>query len=116
MLQSVAVGGTNLLFTMLADDRDRSGSGGRKLILIGSVGYLISLGGHHMGLLRLWDRSSRRRARRGRARGPAPVHCGACIWPGGGDLGLYQRDLLRTSVRAQGQSLGSTTHWVMAAA
>ena len=43
LLQSVAVGGTNLLFTMLAMTViDHFGR--RKLILIGTVGYLISLG------------------------------------------------------------------------
>ena len=43
LLRSVAVGGTNLLFTMLAMTViDHFGQ--RKLILIGSVGYMISLG------------------------------------------------------------------------
>ena len=42
LLQSVAVGGTNLVFTMLAMTViDRFGR--RKLILVGSIGYLISL-------------------------------------------------------------------------
>ena len=52
LLQAVAVGGTNLVFTMLAMAViDHFGR--RKLILIGSIGYIISLGDHGLGLLLL---------------------------------------------------------------
>ena len=44
LLQAVAVGGTNLVFTMAAmliiDHFGR-----RKLMLVGSIGYIVSLGG-----------------------------------------------------------------------
>ena len=63
LLQSVAVGGTNLVFTMLAMTViDQFGR--RKLMLIGSVGYLISLGVTAWAFYTYGDASSRRRARR----------------------------------------------------
>jgi sugar porter (SP) family MFS transporter len=103
-LQSVAIGATNLLFTILAMSIiDRAGR--RKLLLIGSVGTAICLAGvaaiflsgSHENLL-LW--------------------CligfiaffgfsqGAVIW-------VYLSEVFPNSVRARGQSLGSFTHWFM---
>ena len=91
LLQSVAVGGTNLLFTMLAMTViDQFGR--RKLILIGSVGYLISLGATTWAFYTLRDRVHAG-GLGGRAGGPAAVHRGARVRAGGGDLGLHQRDL-----------------------
>lgn len=103
-LQSVAIGATNLLFTILAMSIiDRAGR--RKLLLTGSVGTAICLAGvaaiflsgSHENLL-LW--------------------CligfiaffgfsqGAVIW-------VYLSEVFPNSVRARGQSLGSFTHWFM---
>jgi SP family arabinose:H+ symporter-like MFS transporter len=103
-LQSVAIGATNLLFTVLAMSIiDRAGR--RKLLLTGSVGTAICLAGvaaiflsgAHENLL-LW--------------------CligfiaffgfsqGAVIW-------VYLSEVFPNSVRARGQSLGSFTHWFM---
>ena len=105
-LQSVAVGATNLLFTILAMTLiDRAGR--KTLLLIGSVGTTVALSGvatifflgTHQDLL---------------------VWClimfiaffafsqGAVIW-------VYLSEVFPTRVRASGQSLGSLTHWVMAA-
>ena len=103
-LQSVAVGGTNLLFTMLAMTLiDRIGR--KTLLLIGAVGTAVALAGvatiffagTHQDLL---------------------VWClvafiaffafsqGAVIW-------VYLSEVFPTRVRAKGQSLGSFTHWIM---
>jgi sugar porter (SP) family MFS transporter len=105
-LQSVAVGATNLIFTVVAMTMiDRLGR--KKLLLIGSVGTAAALSGvaaiffagTHQELL---------------------VWClvafiaffafsqGAVIW-------VYLSEVFPTLVRAKGQSLGSLTHWVMAA-
>jgi SP family arabinose:H+ symporter-like MFS transporter len=103
-LQAVAVGATNLLFTMVAMSLiDRVGR--KTLLLIGSVGTAVALAGvaaifmagAHQELL---------------------VWClvtfiaffafsqGAVIW-------VYLSEVFPTRVRAKGQSLGSFTHWIM---
>ena len=103
-LQSVAVGATNLIFTMLAMTLiDRIGR--KTLLLIGAVGTAVALtgvaaiffAGTHQALL---------------------VWClvgfiaffafsqGAVIW-------VYLSEVFPTRVRAKGQSLGSFTHWIM---
>jgi len=103
-LQAVAIGATNLLFTMLAMSViDRIGR--KTLLLIGSVGTALALAGvaavfsagTHQDLL---------------------VWClvgfiaffafsqGAVIW-------VYLSEVFPTRVRAKGQSLGSFTHWIM---
>src|ERR1017187_1805946 len=103
-LQAVAVGATNLLFTMVAMSLiDKVGR--RTLLLIGSVGTAAALAGvaaiffagTHQELL---------------------VWClvgfiaffafsqGAVIW-------VYLSEVFPTRVRAKGQSLGSFTHWIM---
>ncbi len=103
-LQAVAVGATNLLFTMIAMSViDKVGR--KTLLLIGSIGTSLALAGvaaiffagTHQNLL---------------------VWClvgfiaffafsqGAVIW-------VYLSEVFPTRVRAKGQSLGSSTHWVM---
>jgi sugar porter (SP) family MFS transporter len=103
-LQAVAVGATNLLFTMIAMSViDKLGR--KKLLLIGAVGTALALAGvaaifftgSHEDLL---------------------VWClvgfiaffafsqGAVIW-------VYLSEVFPTRVRAKGQSLGSFTHWIM---
>jgi SP family arabinose:H+ symporter-like MFS transporter len=106
-LQSVAVGCTNLLFTMLAMSIiDKAGR--RTLLLIGSVGTAVCLAGvaavfrlgtHQellvwllIGFIAFFGFSQ-----------------GAVIW-------VYISEVFPTSVRAKGQSLGSFTHWAMNAA
>lgn len=112
LLQSVAVGGTNLLFTMLAMTViDHFGR--RKLILIGTVGYLISLGATAWAFYTYGTEFT--------PTGSLVVlasllmfiaaHAfgqGAVIW-------VFISEIFPNRVRAQGQALGSTTHWVMAA-
>jgi len=105
MLQSVGIGVTNLVFTLLGLQLiDRIGR--RTLLLIGSFGYIASLGacgwaflsGHYAVV-------------------PACVFAfiaahaigqGAVIW-------VFISEIFPNQQRAAGQSLGSTTHWVFAA-
>jgi MFS transporter, SP family, arabinose:H+ symporter len=103
-LQSVAIGGTNLLFTMLAMSViDKIGR--KTLLLIGSVGTALCLGGvayifftqqHQsflvwllVGFIAFFAFSQ-----------------GAVIW-------VYIGEVFPNQVRAKGQSLGSFSHWFM---
>jgi sugar porter (SP) family MFS transporter len=103
-LQAVAVGGTNLLFTMIAMSViDRIGR--KTLLLIGSVGTAACLAGvaiifftaAHQNLL-LWLLI-----------GYIAFFAfsqGAVIW-------VYLAEVFPNTVRAKGQSLGSFSHWFM---
>lgn len=105
LLQSVGIGVTNLVFTFVGlwlIDR----LGRRTLLLIGSLGYLLSLGGcswafftGHLTVV------------------PACIFAfiaahavgqGTVIW-------VLISEIFPTQHRARGQSLGSATHWVFAA-
>jgi MFS transporter, SP family, arabinose:H+ symporter len=103
-LQSVAVGATNLLFTMLAMSViDRFGR--KILLLIGSVGTAICLAGvaavfftgRHENLL-VWLLVG--------YIGFFAFSQGAVIW-------VYISEVFPNQVRAKGQSLGSFSHWFM---
>jgi sugar porter (SP) family MFS transporter len=103
-LQAVAIGGTNLLFTMLAMSIiDRVGR--RTLLLVGAVGTAICLAGaaaifwtgRHEGLL-VWLLIG--------FIASFAFSQGAVIW-------VYLSEIFPTAVRARGQSLGSSTHWIM---
>jgi len=103
-LQSVAIGATNLIATMAAMTViDRVGR--KKLLLIGSIGTMLCLGGvgaiflsgQHkdwllwflIGFIAFFAFSQ-----------------GAVVW-------VYIGEVFPNRVRAQGQSLGSLSHWVM---
>jgi len=112
LLQTIAVGGTNLMLTMLAllviDKLGR-----RKLMLIGSVGYIVSLSvtawafykygtefttvGSWIVLISLLVFIA------SHAFGQ-----GAVIW-------VFISEIFPNRIRARGQALGSFTHWFMAA-
>jgi MFS transporter, SP family, xylose:H+ symportor len=108
LLQSVAIGGTNLLFTvaaLFAIDR----FGRRPLLLVGGLGASACLAatayafytGDFSGNLVL-----------GGLIGFIVFHAlgqGAVIW-------VFISEIFPNRVRAKGQSLGSFTHWFMAAA
>ena len=105
-LQSVAIGATNLLFTMLAMSIiDKVGR--KLLLLIGSIGTAVSLAGvafifftnSHQNLL-LWLLVSYIAF--------FGFSQGAVIW-------VYISEVFPNSVRSKGQALGSFTHWIMAA-
>jgi MFS transporter, SP family, arabinose:H+ symporter len=103
-LQAVAIGATNLLFTMIAMSViDKLGR--KTLLLVGAVGtalclagvaYIFSTAQHEdwlvwllVGYIAFFAFSQ-----------------GAVIW-------VYLGEIFPNRVRAKGQSLGSTTHWVM---
>ena len=103
-LQSVVIGFTNLLFTIIAMSViDRLGR--KKLLLIGSVGTCACLAGvsvifkmaEYEGLL-VWLLVG--------FIAFFAFSQGAVIW-------VYLSEVFPTRVRAKGQSLGSFTHWAM---
>jgi sugar porter (SP) family MFS transporter len=103
-LQSVAVGATNLIATVLGIALlDRVGR--RTLILVGSIGTALALAGvafvmsNHgartwlLPLLVLFIASF-------------AISQGAVIW-------VYLSEIFPTEVRARGQAVGSATHWIL---
>ena len=103
-LQAVAIGATNLLFTIVAMSLiDRLGR--KKLLLIGAAGTALCLAGvaavflsgQHPHLL-VWFLVA--------FIGFFAFSQGTVIW-------VYLSEVFPTSVRAKGQSLGSFTHWAM---
>jgi len=106
-LQAVAIGATNLFFTILAMSViDKIGR--KTLLLVGAVGMAICLGGvatifaldRHKDLL-VWLLVG--------FIASFAFSQGAVIW-------VYLSEVFPNRVRAKGQSLGSFTHWVMNAA
>lgn len=107
LLQSVIIGFTNLVFTMAAMTViDQFGR--RRLMLVGSIGYILSLsaaayafytgtGGKLLLVSLLVFIASHAFGQ------------GAVIW-------VFISEIFPNRVRARGQALGSFTHWVMAAA
>lgn len=105
-LQAVAVGLTNLIFTIIAMSViDKIGR--KKLLLVGSVGTAACLAGvaavfytgHREGLL-VWMLIG--------FIAFFAFSQGAVIW-------VYLSEVFPNRVRAKGQSLGSFTHWIMCA-
>ncbi|WP_169833148.1 sugar porter family MFS transporter [Sphingomonas panacis] len=107
LLQSVAVGGTNLLFTALALFLiDRFGR--KPLLLVGSIicaGALLLVGWQ---LERAAPDGTLILAGLLAFIAAFAVSQGAVIW-------VFISEVFPSSVRGKGQALGSTTHWVMAA-
>ncbi|MEO6357087.1 MAG: sugar porter family MFS transporter, partial [Ferruginibacter sp.] len=106
LLNSIAIGGTNLIFTFVGLYLiDRLGR--RKLMLIGSIGYIISLAmvagcfASHaspvllMGFLLLFIAAH-------------AIGQGAVIW-------VFISEIFPNKIRATGQSFGASVHWVFAA-
>jgi len=106
LLASVGIGVTNLIFTFVGVALiDRMGR--KALMLIGSIGYLVSLGAVAWGF-----------ATAHYAAVPTFIFLfiaahaigqGTVIW-------VYISEIFPNAARARGQALGSATHWVMAAA
>lgn len=103
-LQSVMIGVTNLMFTLLAlTIIDRVGR--RTLLLIGSVGMVaalaataaIQLSGSGRDLL-LWA---------------LILFIASFAFSQGAVVWVYIAEIFPTEVRARGQSLGASTHWLM---
>jgi MFS transporter, SP family, arabinose:H+ symporter len=103
-LQAVAVGATNLLFTMIAMSIiDRVGR--RTLLLIGSVGTAICLAGVAIIFFTGKNEQFLVWLLIGYIASFA-FSQGAVIW-------VYISEVFPNRVRAKGQSLGSMSHWVM---
>lgn len=113
LLQTVAVGGTNLIFTMAAlliiDHFGR-----KRLMLVGSVGYILSLSATAWAFYTYgtdFDKT-----------GGIIVLISLLVFIashafGQGDvIWVYIGEVFPNRVRARGQALGSFTHWIMAAA
>ncbi len=103
-LQAVAVGTTNLIFTIIAMSIiDKVGR--RTLLLIGSVGAAVCL----TGVAAIFFMASRQEYLVWLLIGYIAsfgLSQGAVIW-------VYLSEVFPNRVRAQGQSLGSFTHWFM---
>ena len=112
LLQTVAVGGTNLIMTIIAMSIiDHFGR--RKLMLVGSIGYILSLGvtawafysygtnftdvGGFVVLISLL------------------VFIASHAFGQGTVIWVFISEIFPNRVRARGQALGSFTHWFMAA-
>lgn len=106
LFNSIAIGGTNLIFTFVGLYLiDRAGR--KTLLIIGSLGYILSLGmvayafyahsspGFLMVFLLLFIASH-------------AVGQGAVIW-------VFISEIFPNKVRAMGQSFGASVHWVFAA-
>jgi MFS transporter, SP family, arabinose:H+ symporter len=99
-LQAVALGFTNLIFTMLAMSViDKLGR--KKLLLTGAVGTALCLA----GVATLFATNQRHELLIAYIAFFA-FSQGAVIW-------VYISEVFPNRVRAKGQSLGSSTHWIM---
>ena len=106
LLSSIGIGVTNLIFTLLGLYLiDKIGR--RLLMIIGSIGYIISLSLVSIAFLQGWQGIS------------IPIFLflfiashaigqGAVIW-------VFISEIFPDSLRAQGQSFGCSVHWVLAA-
>jgi MFS family permease len=113
LLQSVLVGGTNLVFTMAAMAViDRFGR--RNLMIVGSIGYIASLSVTAWAFYRYGTEFT-----------PAGstvvlasllVFIAAHAFGQGAVIWVFISEIFPNRVRARGQALGSLTHWVLAAA
>ncbi|MDO5698506.1 MAG: MFS transporter, partial [Dermatophilus congolensis] len=114
---SVAVGFVNLVATMAAlTVIDKIGR--RKLMIVGSIGYLVSLG-FLSGLFFYYET-----VMKGQFSGASSilvligllVFIAAHAFGQGSVIWVFISEIFPNRIRGQGQSLGSLTHWVFAAA
>ncbi len=107
LLQAISIGATNLIFTMLAISLIDT-FGRRTLLIVGSFGMVLFLGlvayafytgkfGGYMVMLYLVGFIA-----------SFAFSQGAVIW-------VFISEIFPNKVRSQGQTLGSFTHWIMAA-
>lgn len=106
LVSSIGVGAVNLIFTLIGMFLiDRLGR--KQLMYIGSIGYIISLGlvtyafstnwlGMHIPVFFFLFIASH------------AIGQGAVIW-------VFISEIFPNHLRAQGQSVGSSTHWILAA-
>ena len=112
LLQAVAVGGTNLVFTMgalLVIDH----FGRRKLMIAGSIGYIVSLAATAIAFYQYGTNFS--------SFGSMMVVVSLLVFIASHALGqgvviwVFLSEIFPNRVRARGQALGSFTHWFFAA-
>lgn len=113
LLQSVAIGGTFVLFTVLAlTIIDRYGR--RKLMIIGSIGYIVSLAVTAWAFYTYGTEFNQA--------GGKVVLISVLVFVASHSFGqgtviwVFISEVFPNRVRARGQALGSFTHWFMAAA
>lgn len=106
LLSSIGIGVTNMIFTMIGISLiDKLGR--KKLMYIGSVGYIVSLSLVAMAFFLNWEGMA------------VPIFLflfiashaigqGTVIW-------VYISEVFPDQLRASGQSFGTSTHWVLAA-
>ena len=106
LLSSIGIGVTNMVFTLIGISLiDKLGR--KKLMYIGSVGYIISLSLVAMAFFLEWEGMA------------VPIFLfvfiashaigqGTVIW-------VFISEVFPDQLRASGQSFGTTTHWVLAA-
>lgn len=112
LLQSVIVGGTNLVFTLAAMAViDRFGR--RRLMLVGSFGYIVSLSACAWAFYR-YD-GAFTPAGSAVVLASLLVFIAAHAFGQGAVIWVFISEIFPNRVRARGQALGSFTHWVMAA-
>jgi MFS transporter, SP family, xylose:H+ symportor len=111
-LQSVVVGLVNLITTMAAlTVIDKIGR--RKLMLVGSIGYLVSLGAL-AAVFTIYD-GQFTGASSVMVLGALVVFIAAHAFGQGSVIWVFISEIFPNRIRARGQSLGSLTHWVFAA-
>ncbi len=118
LLNSVGIGFVNLLVTMLAlaviDNFGR-----RRLMIVGSIGYIVSLGAVAWAF---YTQGTTGPDGRGfTSTGSTTVLIGLIVFIGahafgqGAVIWVFISEIFPNSVRARGQALGTFTHWIMAA-
>jgi MFS family permease len=113
LLQTVAVGGTNLVFTMAAlliiDHFGR-----RRLMIVGSIGYILSLGSTAWAFYTYGTDFTDTGGTIVLA--SLIVFIASHAFGQGAVIWVFLSEIFPNRVRARGQALGSFTHWIMAAA
>jgi sugar porter (SP) family MFS transporter len=112
LLQTVIVGGTNLIFTILAmiiiDHFGR-----KKLMFVGSLGYLASLSAITWVFFHYHSNFSSTGSLI--VLGSTMVFIASHAFGQGAVIWVFISEIFPNRVRAQGQALGSFIHWVMCA-
>jgi MFS family permease len=107
LLSSVGIGITNLLFTLVGLALiDRLGR--KQLLLIGSIGYIVSLSLVAMAFSAGWTGMA--------VPGFLFLFIAAHAIGQGTVIWVFIAEIFPTHLRAQGQAFGSSVHWVLAAA
>ncbi len=106
LFQSVIIGFTNLIFTLVAMTViDRFGR--KMLLLIGTSGLVVCLLLHPLLFTPALGTSGSDQ--------PDRLYCLFCLFARLRDLGFSERNISQSCPGAKGQALGSFTHWIWCA-